>query len=132
MRVAPHPCPCQILYHYRPPSPPRRLSIAHNSRQETCESRRDCIVQPRVARHELPWEDHVKSASTPTGLHRCCPRVNTTPLGLTGYSTILTQDRKGVSGLGAARRAFYLGRNDSEAQPAKYAKYGKSVANMAV
>ena len=100
MRVAPHPCPCQILYHYRPPSPPRRLSIAHNSRQETCESRRDCIVQPRVARHELPWEDHVKSASTPTGLHRRCPRVDTTPLGLTGHSNILTQGSSCLATLG--------------------------------
>ena len=64
------------------------------------QSRRDCIVQPRVARHELPWEGHVKSAATPTGLHRRCPRVDTTPLGLTGHSNILTRGSSCLATLG--------------------------------
>src|SRR5208282_2220351 len=35
------------------------------------QSRRDCILQPRVARHELPWVQSSKAPSTLKGLrHR--------------------------------------------------------------
>jgi hypothetical protein len=38
------------------------------------QSQRDCVLQPRVARNELPWENENKSEPTPTGL-RQAPRV---------------------------------------------------------
>jgi len=84
----------------RSPSPPRISALPTSLVTVAGQSRRDCIVQPRVARHELPWEDHVKAASTPTGLHRRCPRVDTTPLGLTGHSNILTQGSSCLATLG--------------------------------
>jgi len=84
----------------RSPSPPRISALPTSLVTVAGQSRRDCIVQPRVARHELPWEDHVKSAPTPTGLHRRCPRVDTTPLGLTGHSNILTQGSSCLATLG--------------------------------
>ena len=40
------------------------------------QSQRDCVLQPRVARHELPWVRIRKTPSTPTGLRRCSPRPN--------------------------------------------------------
>jgi len=36
---------------------------------------RGCVIQPRVARHELPWEQESKSSSTLTGLHRFAETV---------------------------------------------------------
>ena len=36
----------------------------------TEESQRDSVTQPRVARHELPWEQRPGTFSTPTGLRR--------------------------------------------------------------
>ena len=44
------------------------------------QSQRDCVTQPRVARHELPWEERAKSASTPTGLHLPDRVADATPL----------------------------------------------------
>ncbi len=40
------------------------------------QSQRDCVLQPRVARHELPWVLIRKAPSTPRGLRRCSPRPN--------------------------------------------------------
>ena len=33
------------------------------------------IIQPRVARHELPWVGALNKSSTPTGLHRSVAKV---------------------------------------------------------
>jgi len=41
------------------------------------QSQRDCVLQPRVARHELPWVRAQKTSSTPTGLCRS-PRLDPT------------------------------------------------------
>ncbi len=38
------------------------------------QSQRDCIIQPKVARRELPWVRYKKRGSTPTGLDQ--PRTN--------------------------------------------------------
>ena len=50
------------------------------------QSQRDCALQPRVARNELPWERGLKKSPTPTGLRlidvKQQDKVATTPLGL--------------------------------------------------
>src|SRR5438046_1566197 len=38
------------------------------SRRAVVQSRRDCVLQPRVARDELPWGQRATQSSTPTGL----------------------------------------------------------------
>jgi len=44
-------------------------------------SQRDCVLQPRVARHELPWVWRRRTILTPTGLHPERHGDDTTPLG---------------------------------------------------
>ena len=45
------------------------------------EFQRDSILQPRVARHELPWET-VSLPHNPNGVATDCWRIDATPLGL--------------------------------------------------
>src|SRR5258706_16131069 len=47
------------------------------------QSQRDCVLQPRVARNELPWVRTCKNSATPTGLWLGrAAKEGTTPLGL--------------------------------------------------
>src|SRR6266404_3229554 len=41
---------------------------AHKATICAAQSRRDCVLQPRVARNELPWERMRGGISTPKGL----------------------------------------------------------------
>ena len=50
----------------RAPSPPR-LTITHKSGALFGQSQRDCVLQPRVARNELPW-DHAWEFMNPEGV----------------------------------------------------------------
>ena len=70
---------------------------AHAGQLKVVQSQRDCVLQPRVARHELPWvsrfqiinPDGVASSRTPAA----------TPSGLTGFATI-TQGSSCLATLG--------------------------------
>ena len=62
------------------------------------ESQGDSILQPRVARNELPWVD-VQTSSTLKGLNSYARNDDATPLGLKTFLGRLTQPRK-LSGLG--------------------------------
>ena len=44
-----------------------RFSLSH-CQWSADQPQRGCVLQPRVARHELPWEPASKPAPTPTGL----------------------------------------------------------------
>jgi len=44
-------------------------------------------MKPRVARHELPWENGIRKSSTPRGLRLPPTGKAATPLGLRGIST---------------------------------------------
>ena len=50
------------------------------------QSQRDCVLQPRVARNELPWVSS-RTVFNPNGVVSCFERRATTPLGLTVSST---------------------------------------------
>ena len=46
------------------------------------ESRRDSVLQPRVARHELPWETEAERCEPQRGCVRNDRRLDATPVGL--------------------------------------------------
>src|SRR6266508_5394861 len=50
------------------------------------QSQRDCVLQPRVARNELPWENRWNESQPQRGCvgdtHGAASRLATTPLGL--------------------------------------------------
>src|SRR6266702_3728227 len=51
------------------------------------ESRRDSVLQPRVARDELPWVRAGEEPATPTGLWlEDTANIGTTPLGLSVFA----------------------------------------------
>ena len=60
---------------------------AFPNRGANTESQRDSVSEPRVARHELPWETIGKWPSTPTGLRPRAhsDRRNPVGVGLTGF-----------------------------------------------
>src|SRR6266511_3202663 len=57
-------------------------------RRDFSQSRRDCILQPRVARHELPWVTNPETGPTLKGLHpillRAIRALESTLSGLMG------------------------------------------------
>ena len=83
------------------------LSLPTTSAPEHWQSQRDCIIQPRVARHELPWENRSKSASTPTRSHRCWHRFDTTPLGLADLPKTSTQGSSFLATLGLVMESLW-------------------------
>jgi len=67
------------------------------------ESQRDSVLQPRVARNELPWVDVTKMTPTPTGLRpSITPGHN--PVGVDSSSDVIPR-------VGAARQPWADGRN---------------------
>ena len=51
------------------------------------QSQRDCVIQPRVARHELPWVYDEKILN-PNGVGSRRQKSAATPLGLWGNDTV--------------------------------------------
>src|SRR5882724_7240864 len=57
-----------------------------------CEqSQRDCVRQPRVARHELPWDSRKKPRQPQRGCGWFGHEEAATPLGLAEFQTTFTQ-----------------------------------------
>jgi hypothetical protein len=46
----------------------RALNRIYRARATKRESQRDSGVKPRVARHELPWENRIRTLSNPNGV----------------------------------------------------------------
>src|SRR5205823_411504 len=51
------------------------------------QAQRDCDLQPRVARNELPWVD-VRGSLNPNGVGSSSQPQATTPLGLLGFGDV--------------------------------------------
>ena len=51
------------------------------------QSQRDCVLQPRVARHELPWVQE-RSGFNPNGVVARFHHRATTPLGLSAFGHV--------------------------------------------
>ena len=69
------------------------------------QSQRDCVLQPRVARHELPWVAD-DSVFNPNGVAPCCRRQAATPLGLLSNRTI-SQGSSSLATLGCKPESLW-------------------------
>ena len=64
------------------------------------ESQRDSAIEPRVARHELPWEIAVERISTPKGLWLEAERERRNPVGVETSVGPRSQGRRNAPTLG--------------------------------
>ena len=65
--------------------------ITHSSPRSCIQSQRDCVLQPRVARHELPWVSCIKFCQPQRGCGGVGHREAATLLGLEKLRTTFTQ-----------------------------------------
>jgi len=64
---------------------PTHPDACRGQRRQAFQPQRGCIIQPRAARHELPWEQEPKTSSTLKGLNGrvvAAGASDATPLGL--------------------------------------------------
>src|SRR5882757_638721 len=79
---------------------PSGLFFADISARGCGQSQRDCVLQPRVARHELPWVSSSRLRQPQRGCGRVDRREVATPLGLEKSGTTFTQGSSCLATLG--------------------------------
>jgi hypothetical protein len=112
---------------YRQMTGEQRLEIALRLHELSCESQRDSVSKPRVARNELPWGLIVRTWSTPTGLcrFRRAPRA-TTPLGLPDFSSASPRVAHSSQPWAGGRNPFGIGARRPTKAPAKFRRCAMS------
>jgi len=77
------------------------------SQRAVVQSQRDCVLQPRVARHELPWGFRTTRQSTPTGLWTRTPEPGRNPVGVDAILTAISQGSSCLATLGFGAESLW-------------------------